>query len=105
MAPMPIFSVQGFHARGETRDCACACIPDEALPLCYMADFSILGLLVEDLPKALEVLSERGLVLSEGTNPESPCVESRKVKEILQVLHQERLACEIADIVREIYQG
>jgi hypothetical protein len=105
MGTMPVFSVHGFHGEGKTEDCIRSCLSDSMLPVFYMGDYSILGLLVDDLPRALKILLEKDLLVSEGTLTKASQVESGNLQEIIYVLHQERIGCEIADIIKEVYQG
>lgn len=105
MGTMPVFSVHACHKEGKTDDCMRSYLSDSMLPVFYMGDYSILGLLVDDLPKALQVLLEKGLLISEGARTRVSQVESSNLREIIHVLHRESIGCEIADIIKEVYQG
>lgn len=105
MGTMPIFSVKGFYGEGQAEDCTGSYVSDSMLPVFYMADYSILGLLVDDLPKALKVLTENSLLISTGTNTKVSEVKSGNLQEIVRLFQQEGIRCEIADIIKEVYQG
>ncbi len=105
MGTMPIFSVHGCDREAKTGDCVQSYITDSMLPNFYMMDYSILGLLVDDLPKTLDVLSEKGFLVSGKANNSVSLIESSRLKEIVGLLKQEGIGCEISDIVNEVYQG
>lgn len=105
MGTMPVFSVHEFHKHGKTDDCMRSYLSDSRLPVFYMGDYSILGLLVDDLPKALKILLEKDFLVSEGARTRVSQVESGNLQEIIHVLHRENIECEIADIIKEVYQG
>ena len=105
MGTMPVFSGHGFHVEGGTEDCLRSYVSDSMLPVFYMADCSILGLLVDDLPTALKILTEKNLLVSAGTNTKVSQVDSGKMPEVIRLFQQEGIGCEIADLIREVYQG
>jgi hypothetical protein len=105
MGTMPVFSVHGCHGEARQGDCVRSYFTDSMLPVFYMMDYSILGLLVDDLPKALDVLSEKGFLVSAKPNVTVSLVESSRLKEIVGLLEQQEIGSEVADIVNEVYQG
>lgn len=105
MSTMPVFAACGFHEEVGAGDCARSYLSDSLMPLFYMGDYSVLGLLVNDLPRALRILAERGFLVSVGTNSTVSQVETRNLQEVIRLLHLESIDVEIADIVKEVYQG
>ncbi|MFP5212468.1 MAG: hypothetical protein ACLGPL_03735 [Acidobacteriota bacterium] len=105
MATMPVFSIHGFHGEGEIEGCMRSYLDDSPLPAFYMGDFSILGLLVDDLPKVREILSKRDYLASSGPDGGVSLVDLADLPEIIRLLEQESIGCEIADLVKEVYQA
>ncbi|MGD9007283.1 MAG: hypothetical protein PVG41_05145 [Desulfobacteraceae bacterium] len=86
------------------RNAAC----DEAVdwPLFYMNDFSVLGLLVDKLAKALEVIEADGYRVVRGTCSAKVYFEShRSFKNIFTILTRNRIAYGSSDLVGRVYQG
>jgi hypothetical protein len=81
---------------------------DEAVdwPLFYMNDFSVLGLLVDKLAKALEVIEADGYRVVHGTCSAKVYFEShRSFKNIFTILQRNRIAYGSSDLVGCVYQG
>lgn len=76
------------------------------LPVFYMSDYSVLGLLVDKYEETLRVLGEaRFSVIDEAGDLEVAIDHSGHLEQIVQVLRRNDIQCEFADVVSGIYQG
>lgn len=77
-----------------------------ALPLFYMADYSVLGFRVSDCEQAARVLDLHAYPLKhEATGIEVALDAWSRLKDVVELLTGNGVACEIADIAEGIYQG
>jgi len=89
--------------RHQPRECYVIARP---LPTFYMSDYSVLGLLVDNLDEAVGVLGRNHFSLTEEAGDIEVAVETPgRLPEIVQVLKENGIGCEIADVVGGIYQG
>jgi hypothetical protein len=107
MGKMPILEKDKFgscKAHGQTGQ---GCTIARPLPVFYMSDYSVLGLLVDRLEEAVRVLAEnRFQVLWEaGGDLEVVLADPGHLQKMTQVLTANRIGFEIADVVSGIYQG
>ena len=83
-----------------------ACLENENLPANYMADYSVLGLLVDRLDTALRVLKEKKFeVLKKADGFEITIDGAGRISEIVNLLHQNGIDYALDDIVDQVYQG
>jgi hypothetical protein len=76
------------------------------LPIFYMSDYSVLGLLVDNLEKAVGVLGKNHFFVTEQAGDVEVVVDTPdRLPKIVQVLNANGVHCEIADVVGGIYQG
>ncbi len=76
------------------------------LPVCYMSDYSVLGLLVDRYEDTLRVLDEaRFSVSEEGGDREVAIDYPGRLEEIVGTLRTHGIHCEFADVVSGVYQG
>jgi hypothetical protein len=76
------------------------------LPISYMAEYSVLGLLVDKLEKAVRVLGEnRFPVIDEAGDLAVAVNQPGQLHEIVRLLKEHGIECEIADVVSGVYQG
>jgi hypothetical protein len=76
------------------------------LPVFYMADYSVLGLLVDKLEEAVRVLGENKFSVSEENNDIEVSIDHpTQLQGIVQLLTENGVGCELADVVSGIYQG
>lgn len=76
------------------------------LPKAYMEDFSVLGLRVDDCERALGILDKTSFVLEQSQGHMLLKLENAtRIQEVIQVLHDHGLACEVADVAQGMYQG
>ncbi len=76
------------------------------LPVQYMADFSILGFLVDRYPEACCILRKAGYALeihSDGT--EITIASRQEIVAVHSLLAEHRIHCEFADVADTIYQA
>jgi hypothetical protein len=82
------------------------CLSNDELPDFYMADYSVLGLLVANLDRAHGVLAGRQFAVD--MKPDHLTVQidrTDQLPEIVNLLSQNGIDCGIADIVDQVYQG
>jgi len=85
---------------------AAVCLSNEDLPDFYMEDYSILGLLVASLDQAHRVLADKHYAVHYTSNHLKVKFDGTyQMAEIVNLLIQNGIDCEIADIVDQIYQG
>ncbi len=79
-----------------------------SLPVCYMGDWSEIGVVVPNLSDAMDLLRSNGYAV-ERRGPECPAeavLESPSgVCRMLDVLQRHGIACEVGDVVDSIYRG
>ena len=76
------------------------------LPVFYMSDYSVLGLLVDKYEETLRVLGEtRFSIIDKAGDREVAIDHCGDLEQILQVLRKNAIPCEFADVVSGIYQG
>jgi hypothetical protein len=76
------------------------------LPIFYMSDYSVLGLLVDKLEEAVRVLGRNHFSVTQEVGDIEVQVDTAdRLPEIVQVLKVNGISCEIADLVGGIYQG
>ena len=78
----------------------------EGLPDFYMADYSVVGLLVANLDRAYDVLEGNDLMVQKKTDHLEVSVDrADQIPDIVDLLNHNGIDCEIADIVDQVYQG
>ena len=76
------------------------------LPVFYMAEYSVMGLLVDKVEEALRVLGENKIPVSKENNDIEVSVDHpTQLQRIIRVLTENGIGCELADVVSGIYQG
>jgi hypothetical protein len=79
---------------------------DRPLPAFYMEDFSVLGIQVSDCARAIQVLAQHAYALKPSkSSPAVRLATASHLPEVIRLLTQSGLSCEIADIAQEMYQG
>jgi hypothetical protein len=82
------------------------CIPNEDLPDFYMTDYSVLGLLVDDLDNAYQVLKDKDFsVCRKPGHLEVNIQGVDQMSEMVNLLTRKGIGCAIADIIDQVYQG
>ena len=82
------------------------CLPNRELPDFYMADYSILGLLVTSLDKAMHIFAEKDIEMHIKSDHLAVNVDNAaQMSEIVNLLNQNGIDCRISDIVDQVYQG
>ena len=82
------------------------CLPDSLLPTFYMGDYTVLGLRVQNLGAASQLLEKNGIaLLSKQGYIELSVENTDQIPQIVQMLNTHHIPCEIADIVEHVYQG
>jgi hypothetical protein len=76
------------------------------LPLFYMNDYSRLGLRVDSAKAALRVLAEnRYRIVRDDEGCHVDLESPSQVAAVVALLHSRGVACDIADVVDQVYQG
>ena len=82
------------------------CPPNDELPDFYMEDYSVLGLLVADLDRAHQVLSNHNFTVHKKSDHLKINIDQAdQMPEVINLLIQNGIECQIADIVDQVYQG
>ena len=83
-----------------------SCITDRSLPLCYMSDYSVMGIVVDAVEECVQVLEVNEFaILRDALNVEVILAENSEAYRLMATLREHGLGCEIADVAEEIYQG
>jgi hypothetical protein len=81
-------------------------ISNQDLPDFYMADYSVWGLLVDDLDNAYQVLKNKDFsVCQKPGHLEVNIQGANQMSEMVNLLTQKGIGCAIADIIDQVYQG
>ena len=76
------------------------------LPDFYMEDFSILGLRVSDCHRAVQILGAESFSFKNfGDNMAVNIEPAARIGDVVQLLREGGVACEIADVAQGMYQG
>ena len=76
------------------------------LPLFYMNDFSVLGLVVQKLSQALKVLKTNGFTVTRQNNCARIRFHTRsEMDKLFETLNRHHVAYGTADLARQMYQG
>ncbi|UCD80371.1 MAG: hypothetical protein JSW26_02765 [Desulfobacterales bacterium] len=79
---------------------------NDALPDFYMSDYSVIGLLVDNLDKAHQVLEDHKFeVMNKSDHLEVSIDRADQMYEIANLLDQNGIDCGVADIIDQVYQG
>jgi hypothetical protein len=106
MGTIRILSRKRFYADRELESFSGSYLSESSLPFFYMSDYSVLGLLVDDLPLAVRVLKNGSITLGGiGHNQESATIRSGDFLRTVQLLHEMGVGYDVADVVHGIYQG
>ena len=76
------------------------------MPDFYMSDFSLLGLMVDDYERTLQLLNDMSLPLKRtSAGVEVPFKHSEKLQDLVVFLQSRGINCGISDVADQIYQG
>ena len=76
------------------------------MPEFYMADFSLLGLMVDDYERALQLLKDKSLPLKlTSAGVEYPFKNSAQLHDLVLFLQSRGVNCGVSDVADQIYQG
>ena len=101
MTPLPILPKSEKHpARQEY------CCSGIALPEFYMSDFTLLGLLVDDYERTLQLFSDSSLPLQwTKAGAAYSFKDTHQLQDLVSFLRSRGIRCDLADIADQIYQG
>lgn len=79
------------------------------LPAAYMAEYSVVGLKVDDLDAAIAVLEESGFAVmqddQESTIADVDIERPERLVAVVELLRSRGVDCEAADLIECVYQG
>jgi len=106
MGKMPILAKDGGKFAESGRQLV-GCYPlARPLPIFYMSDYSVLGLMVDKLEEAVRVLGENGFsVLDETGDLEVSINHPGQLRDIVRLFTENGIGCEVKDVINGIYQG
>ena len=82
------------------------CLSGVSMPDFYMSDFSLLGLLVDDYERTLQLLKDKSLPLKwTSAGVEYPFKHSEQLQDLVVFLQSRGINCGIPDVADQIYQG
>jgi hypothetical protein len=106
MGVIPILPRDRFHLERESGSYSCSYLPESSLPLSYMSDYSVVGLLVDDFPRAIEALEGAGIDLVRATlEQKTVTMGSRHFLRAVQLLRESGVRHDVTDVVYGLYQG
>ena len=100
MAKWPLISKQGgFQGRGYA-------VRREQLPVFYMNDYSRLGLRVDTCDTARQVLTENRFGVGQDEDGCYVVLENAaELQDVVALLNRRGVACDVADLADQVYQG
>jgi len=76
------------------------------LPDFYTEDFSIFGLRVSDCRRTVQILDAHSFTLEDSGRGVAVNIEpAAQIGDVVQLLQENGVACEIADVAEGMYQG
>ena len=76
------------------------------LPTFYMADYSVLGFRVNDCERALRILDRHAFIVRKGQGSAGVKIDNvARMQAAMQLLRDNGVECEVADIAESVYQG
>lgn len=79
---------------------------DADLPLLYMNDYSVVGLVVGDYARAIDVLNKNAVSLTTGAfGRDVHFHDGAALQAIVRMLRKHAIECDMTDLVTQIYQG
>ena len=82
------------------------CLGNHDLPANYMADYSVMGLVVEQVEAVLRILKDKKFDVRKNADGFEIAFDGAgRLSELVGLLQQNRIDYTLADIVDQIYQG
>ena len=82
------------------------CCSGVALPDFYMSDFTVLGLIVDDYERTLQVFSDSRLPLQwSKAGAAYSFKDADQLQDLVSFLRSRGIRCDLANIADQIYQG
>jgi hypothetical protein len=76
------------------------------LPASYMSEYTVLGLVVDKLDRAVRILSAKGFyVAEEAFGAELDMGDPSQFPEMVGMLAEAGIYCSIGDVINSVYQG
>jgi len=88
------------------KDQACLGQDNNTLPTWYMADYSVIAIVVDELESATHILQEKGFPVIEGASQKTVEFDSPAgLNRIVALLTDNAIECSLSDSISQIYQG
>ncbi len=76
------------------------------LPPSYMSEYSVMGLVVEDIDRAVDILTDKGFKITrEIFGAEAEIQESTQLPDMIRILEAAGVYGSIGDVRDSVYQG
>ena len=76
------------------------------LPASYMSEYSVLGLMVDKLVRAVEILEVNGFDIDiEAFGAEMEILGPAQLPVVVEILAESGVCCSIGDVIDSVYQG
>ena len=76
------------------------------LPICYMSDYSVLALLVDEFQETVRLLEEHNYFLSKASPAVEVAIENAEyMRKMFRLLKTSGIDFTLSDIANQIYQG
>jgi hypothetical protein len=76
------------------------------LPASYMSEYSVLGLVVDEIDRAIEILMRNGLQINrEEFGAEVEIIGPEQLPDVVRILAEAGIDCSIGDVIDSVYQG
>lgn len=103
---MPVLAKSGNGKAGNGEETARSRMIADRLPIFYMSDFSILGLLVDRLEESVRLMESNGVrVTRNGYCVEASVAGPDHLTNIVRLLTGDGIDCQVSDLIDEVYQG
>ena len=82
------------------------CLGNQDLPANYMADYSVMGIVVSQVEAVQEILKEKKFEVRKNADGFEISIDGAgRISELIRLLQQYRIDYTMADIVDQVYQG
>ena len=76
------------------------------LPASYMSEYSVTGLVADELIRAVEILKDNGFHIDiEAFGAEAEILGPAQLTEIVEILAAAGVCCWVGDVIDSVYQG
>ena len=88
------------------KDQSCLGQGNDTLPIWYMADYSVMAIVVDQLEAAAHILEEKGFPVLQDNGRKTVVFDNTAgLHHIVALLRDQAIECSLTDSVSQIYQG